>query len=53
MADRIIQPEQNEDERLLDRGLRPAGFDEFVGQDRIKQNLQVFIDAARNRGGGA
>ncbi len=50
MGDRIIQPEQNDEERQLERGLRPVGFDEFVGQDRIKDNLRVFIDAARGRG---
>ncbi len=50
VGDRIIQPEQNDEERQLERGLRPVGFDEFVGQDRIKDNLRVFIDAARGRG---
>jgi Holliday junction DNA helicase RuvB len=34
----------------MERGLRPAGFNEFVGQDRIKDNLRVFIEAARKRG---
>jgi Holliday junction DNA helicase RuvB len=50
VVERIIQPEQNDDERIMERGLRPSGFDEFVGQDRIKDNLRVFIDAARRRG---
>jgi holliday junction DNA helicase RuvB len=50
VEDRIIQPELNDDDQQLDRGLRPSGFDEFVGQDRIKDNLRVFIDAARSRG---
>ncbi len=47
---RIIEPEQNDDDLLLDRGLRPVRFEEFVGQDRIKENLRVFIDAAKGRG---
>ncbi|MDA0260731.1 MAG: Holliday junction branch migration DNA helicase RuvB [Proteobacteria bacterium] len=31
-------------------GLRPATLEEFVGQDRVRENLRVFIDAARERG---
>jgi holliday junction DNA helicase RuvB len=34
----------------LDRALRPTGFDQFVGQAAAKANLQVYVDAARNRG---
>jgi Holliday junction DNA helicase RuvB len=30
--------------------LRPSGFDEFVGQDKIKERLEIFIRAARERG---
>jgi Holliday junction DNA helicase RuvB len=47
---RIIEPEQNDDDLVVDRGLRPVRFEEFVGQDRIKENLRVFIDAAKGRG---
>ncbi|MGE5807748.1 MAG: AAA family ATPase, partial [Nitrospirota bacterium] len=50
MTQRIIGPEQNDDEVQLDRSLRPLHFDDFVGQDRIKENLRVFIKAARGRG---
>jgi Holliday junction DNA helicase RuvB len=34
----------------LDRSLRPLRFEDFVGQDRIKENLSVFIKAAKGRG---
>lgn len=34
----------------MDRSLRPVSFDDFVGQDRIKDNLRVFIQAAKQRG---
>ena len=34
----------------LDLALRPLSFDEYVGQDRVKDNLKVFIQAARERG---
>ncbi len=50
MPTRIIEPEQNDDEIQIDRSLRPLRFDDFVGQDRIKENLRVFIEAARGRG---
>jgi Holliday junction DNA helicase RuvB len=50
MSERIIESEQNDDDVQLDRSLRPLRFDDFVGQARIKENLRVFIDAARGRG---
>lgn len=34
----------------LDRALRPQSFDDYVGQDAIKSNLKVYVDAARRRG---
>lgn len=33
-----------------DRALRPAKFDEFIGQDKLKDNLRIFVEAARRRG---
>src|SRR3990172_4980214 len=50
MPERIIAPEQNDDECRLDRSLRPVRFEEFVGQDRLKENVRVFIRAAKERG---
>jgi holliday junction DNA helicase RuvB len=50
MTNRIIEPDQNDDDVQLDRSLRPLRFDDFVGQDRIKENLRVFIEAAKGRG---
>jgi Holliday junction DNA helicase RuvB len=50
MPERIIEPGQNEDDVQLDRSLRPVRFEDFVGQDRIKENLRVFIEAAKGRG---
>jgi Holliday junction DNA helicase RuvB len=50
MTDRIIAAEQNDDDMQLDRSLRPVRFEDFVGQDRIKENLRVFIEAAKGRG---
>jgi Holliday junction DNA helicase RuvB len=50
MSKRIIEPEQNADDCRFDRSLRPVRFDDFVGQNKIKENLRVFIDAAKGRG---
>jgi Holliday junction DNA helicase RuvB len=47
---RITSPEAVEDEKEFDRSLRPGTFDEFVGHDRLKDNLKVFIKAAKMRG---
>jgi Holliday junction DNA helicase RuvB len=47
---RTLTPSPLEGEMDFDRSLRPTLFDEFVGQDKIKSNLQVFVEAARRRG---
>ncbi len=38
------------EEAPLEQSLRPQSLDEFVGQERLKKNLRVFIEAARGRG---
>jgi len=52
MEDRIklTVPEPLEGDLEFDSSVRPVNFDEFVGQDKIKENLRVFIQAARGRG---
>lgn len=47
--DRIITPDSIEDEVSLDLNLRPRSLDEFVGQDKIRENLKIFLTAARQR----
>jgi Holliday junction DNA helicase RuvB len=37
-------------EEVLDRALRPKTFDAYVGQEKLKENLKVFVAAARKRG---
>ena len=39
------------DDREYDITLRPSGFDEFVGQKKLKDNLRVYVEAAKRRGG--
>ena len=48
MAERTVAPERRPGDR--DTALRPETLDEFVGQERLRRNLKVFIDAARARG---
>ena len=38
-----------DDDAQYDAGLRPRTFDEYIGQDRVRENLQVSITAARQR----
>jgi len=49
MKDRNTQPIQQIEEQELDLTLRPQGFDEFVGQEKLKENLKIFISAAKKR----
>jgi holliday junction DNA helicase RuvB len=49
-AERIHDPVALPAEDDLDRSLRPKRLDDFVGQDRVKEQLAVFIEAARGRG---
>jgi len=39
-----------EDDPTIDQTLRPASWDEYVGQEKIKKNLKIIIDAAKKRG---
>lgn len=46
MSDREITPAIREDDIGFEMSVRPRSFDEFIGQERIKDNLKVFIEAA-------
>ncbi len=48
--ERIVEPDLLPDEREFDAALRPKTLDEFVGQERIKEQLHLLIDGARARG---
>jgi Holliday junction DNA helicase RuvB len=47
---RVISAGRAEDDGRFDRIFRPTALDEFVGQAKHKENLKVFIEAARRRG---
>lgn len=46
---RIMSSAQNEEERSNEASLRPLTFEEYVGQTKAKENLKVYIDAAKMR----
>jgi Holliday junction DNA helicase RuvB len=48
--DRIVNPEQTNEEAAFEVNIRPRRLAEYVGQSRVKDNLSVFIRAAKDRG---
>src|SRR5204863_6564310 len=46
----FLAPGIRPDEDELDRSLRPRRLDEFVGQERVKEQLAIALEAAKNRG---
>ncbi len=49
MTDRIISPTSKEEDIKLDQTLRPKTMTDFIGQDKVKKNLEIFIGAAKKR----
>lgn len=50
MERKIINTEVTSEDRVVEESLRPQLFSDYIGQDRIKENLKVYIDAAKKRG---
>ena len=46
---RIITTEIIPEEDYVEKGLRPKSLREYIGQEKVKQNLKVFIEAAKKR----
>jgi Holliday junction DNA helicase RuvB len=47
---RLVAASRVEEDAQYEVGLRPRLLDDYIGQDRVRENLQVAIQAARNRG---
>ena len=47
--ERIISSKESQSDQALDNTLRPQTFSEYVGQEKIKENLKISIEAARQR----
>ena len=46
---RLIAPAATDDDLLVEGSLRPKALEEYIGQEKAKGNLRIFIDAARKR----
>ncbi|MDA1184832.1 MAG: Holliday junction branch migration DNA helicase RuvB [Acidobacteria bacterium] len=49
MNDRVVTGGRVEEDAQYEAGLRPRSLDEYIGQDRVRDNLEVSIAAARGR----
>ena len=49
MAERVLSPVEGGDDDRFDRLFRPSSLDEYIGQSKHKENLKVFVEAARRR----
>jgi Holliday junction DNA helicase RuvB len=49
MSDRLVTPARAADDVQYEAGLRPRRLDDYIGQDRVRANLQVSIAAAKGR----
>lgn len=50
MNNRVITTELIEEDVKLESNLRPKFLDDYVGQEKVKENLKIFIEAAKKRG---
>ncbi len=50
MNNRIITTEFTEEDVAIEGSLRPKYLDDYIGQEKVKNNLKVFIEAAKQRG---
>ena len=48
--ERIISPElENMQEERLENSLRPKNLDEYIGQDKVKENMKIYIKSAKKK----
>ena len=50
LENRFVAPEVTENDRDNELSLRPHTLEEYIGQEQVKENLSVFMQAARLRG---
>lgn len=50
MSRKIITTEETEEDKKIEGSLRPQYLKNYIGQEKLKATLKVFIDAAKNRG---
>ena len=50
MEKRIITTDITEEDRRIEGSLRPQLLEDYIGQEKTKENLKVYIEAAKQRG---
>lgn len=50
METRIIEPQATPEEVVLETSLRPQNLKDYIGQENVKDNLKIFMEAAKKRG---
>lgn len=48
-ADRLIEPAASREDEAIDRAIRPKLLADYAGQDHVREQMEIFIQAARNR----
>lgn len=48
-TDRLITPKQATEEEAIDRAIRPKQLQDYVGQPAVRDQMEIFISAARKR----
>lgn len=48
-ADRLITPEASTEDEVIDRAIRPKMLEDYTGQPHVCEQMEIFIQAARNR----
>ena len=49
-ADRLVAPTARIEEEVIDRAIRPKSLADYTGQDHVRAQMAIFIEAARGRG---
>ena len=49
MSDRLVSPKLSDEEQAIEGSLRPRRLAEYIGQEKIKENLSILLEAARRR----
>ncbi len=50
MSERLTSMELHPREERLEKALRPHDFDNYIGQTKVKENLRIYVEAAKRRG---
>ncbi len=46
---RLVSAQETEEDSGLERGLRPLSLNEYIGQEKVKENMAIYIEAAKRR----